>query len=129
MPAYVIADTEVTDLERYEQYNAASPAAIVAGGGRFLVCDGELVVLEGDWQPSRLWCSSLQTLRPRGVGMSRRTTRRRRNSVRAQRTCVWWPGKVSIRLQDQRQPFPRSRSAPAQRKLQSLTAWVRAAVN
>jgi uncharacterized protein (DUF1330 family) len=28
--------------------------AIQAGGGRFLVRGGELAVLEGDWQPSRL---------------------------------------------------------------------------
>ena len=54
MPAYVIAETEVTDPERYEQYKAAVPAAIAAGGGRFLVRGGESVVLEGDWQPSRL---------------------------------------------------------------------------
>ena len=54
MPAYVIVETDVTDPERYEQYKAASPGAIAAGGGRFLVRGGELVVLEGDWQPSRL---------------------------------------------------------------------------
>ena len=54
MPAYVIVETDVTDPERYEQYKAASPAAIAAGGGRFLVRGGELVVLEGDWQPTRL---------------------------------------------------------------------------
>ena len=54
MPAYVIAETEITDPERYERYMAASPAGIAAGGGRFLVRGGELVVLEGDWQPSRL---------------------------------------------------------------------------
>jgi len=54
MSAYVIAETDITDPERYEQYKAASPAAIAAGGGRFLVRGGELVVLEGDWQPSRL---------------------------------------------------------------------------
>jgi uncharacterized protein (DUF1330 family) len=54
MAAYVIVETDVTDPEQYEQYKAASPAAIVAGGGRFLVRGGELVVLEGDWQPSRL---------------------------------------------------------------------------
>ena len=54
MPAYVIVETDITDPERYEQYKAASPAAIAAGGGRFLVRGGELVVLEGDWQPSRL---------------------------------------------------------------------------
>jgi uncharacterized protein (DUF1330 family) len=54
MPAYVIVETGITDPERYEQYKAASPAAVAAGGGRFLVRGGELVVLEGDWQPSRL---------------------------------------------------------------------------
>jgi uncharacterized protein (DUF1330 family) len=54
MPAYVIVETDITDPERYEQYKAASPAAIAAGGGRFLVRGGELLVLEGDWQPTRL---------------------------------------------------------------------------
>lgn len=54
MPAYVIVETDVTDPERYEQYKAASPGAIAADGGRFLVRGGELVVLEGDWRQSRL---------------------------------------------------------------------------
>jgi uncharacterized protein (DUF1330 family) len=54
MPAYVIVETDVTVPEQYERYKAASPAAIAAGGGRFLVRGGELIVLEGDWRPSRL---------------------------------------------------------------------------
>jgi uncharacterized protein (DUF1330 family) len=54
MAAYVIVETDVTDPEQYEQYKAASPAAIAAGGGRFLARGGELAVLEGDWQPPRL---------------------------------------------------------------------------
>jgi uncharacterized protein (DUF1330 family) len=54
MPAFVIVETDITDPGRYEQYKAASAAAVAAGGGRFLVRGGELVVLEGDWQPSRL---------------------------------------------------------------------------
>ena len=54
MPAYVIVETDVTDPERYEQYKAASPAAVAAGGGRFVVRGGDLAVLEGDWHPSRL---------------------------------------------------------------------------
>ena len=54
MPAYVIVETDVTDPEQYEHYKAASPAAIAAGGGRFLVRGGELAVLEGDWRPPRL---------------------------------------------------------------------------
>ena len=54
MPAYVIAETDISDPARYEQYKAASPDAIAAGGGRFLVRGGEMAVLEGDWQPKRL---------------------------------------------------------------------------
>jgi uncharacterized protein (DUF1330 family) len=54
MPAYVIVETEVTDPEQYERYKAASSGAVAAAGGRFLVRGGELAVLEGDWEPSRL---------------------------------------------------------------------------
>lgn len=54
MPAYVIVETDIHDPEQYERYKAASPAAVAAGGGRFVVRGGELAVLEGDWQPSRL---------------------------------------------------------------------------
>jgi uncharacterized protein (DUF1330 family) len=54
MSAYVIVETDINDPEQYEQYKAATPAAIAAGGGRFLVRGGEHIVLEGDWQPTRL---------------------------------------------------------------------------
>jgi len=54
MAAYVIVEIEITDPAQYEQYKAASPGAIAAGDGRFLVRGGELTVLEGDWQPSRV---------------------------------------------------------------------------
>ena len=54
MPAYVIVETDISDPEQYEQYKAASPGAVAAGGGRFVVRGGELAVLEGDWNPSRL---------------------------------------------------------------------------
>jgi uncharacterized protein (DUF1330 family) len=54
MPAYLIVETDITDPVQYEQYKAASPAAVAAGGGRFIVRGGELAVLEGDWAPTRL---------------------------------------------------------------------------
>jgi uncharacterized protein (DUF1330 family) len=54
MPAYLIVETDITDPEQYEQYKAASPGAIAAGGGRFIVRGGEMAVLEGDWHPKRL---------------------------------------------------------------------------
>jgi uncharacterized protein (DUF1330 family) len=54
MPAYVIVETDISDPEQYERYKAASPGAVAAGGGRFVVRGGELAVLEGDWSPTRL---------------------------------------------------------------------------
>ena len=54
MPAYIIVETDVHDPEQYEHYKQATPGAVAAGGGRFLVRGGELSVLEGDWQPKRL---------------------------------------------------------------------------
>jgi uncharacterized protein (DUF1330 family) len=54
MPAYIIVETQISDPEQYEQYKAASPGAVAAGGGKFVVRGGELAVLEGDWHPSRL---------------------------------------------------------------------------
>ena len=54
MPAFVIVETDVHDPEQYEEYKAASPGAVAAGGGRFVARGGELAVLEGDWNPSRL---------------------------------------------------------------------------
>ncbi len=54
MPAYLIVDCEVTDAERYETYKQLAPPAIAKYGGRYLVRGGEVGVLEGDWQPSRV---------------------------------------------------------------------------
>jgi uncharacterized protein (DUF1330 family) len=54
MPAYVVIETDISDPEQYERYKAASPEAVASGGGRFVVRGGELAVLEGDWNPSRL---------------------------------------------------------------------------
>ena len=54
MPAYIVVETDIHDPEQYELYKRASPAAVTAGGGRFIARGGELTVLEGDWQPKRL---------------------------------------------------------------------------
>ena len=54
MPAYLIVETDITDPEQYERYKAETPASLAAVGARFLARGGELAVLEGDWEPSRL---------------------------------------------------------------------------
>jgi uncharacterized protein (DUF1330 family) len=54
VPAYIVVETDVHDAEKYERYKQASPSAVAAGEGRFIVRGGEIAVLEGDWQPKRL---------------------------------------------------------------------------
>ena len=54
MAAYVIADVEITDAERYKDYTAQTPASIARHGGRWVVRGGATQVLEGDWHPGRV---------------------------------------------------------------------------
>ena len=54
MPAYIIADSNVTNPAVYDNYRALVPAAVAAYGGRFVVRGGETAVLEGDWAPRRV---------------------------------------------------------------------------
>ena len=53
MAAYVIADIDVRDAGRYEEYRRIVPPSIAAYGGRYLVRGGEMAILEGDWLPRR----------------------------------------------------------------------------
>ncbi len=54
MPAYLIADIEITDPDGYAEYRKGVPATIEAHGGRFLARGGATQPLEGDWAPARL---------------------------------------------------------------------------
>jgi len=53
MPAYLIADIEVTDSVGYDEYKKRVPAVIAAHGGRYLARGGASEVLEGTWRPKR----------------------------------------------------------------------------
>ena len=54
MPAYLIAEIEVTDPETYEEYRRQVAATVERHGGRFLVRGGAIHGLEGEWKPKRL---------------------------------------------------------------------------
>jgi len=54
MPAYIIADIEVTDSARYDEYRKLAGPAVQRYGGRYLVRGGAHEVLEGDWAPHRV---------------------------------------------------------------------------
>jgi len=54
MPAYVIADLDVTDPVGFEEYRKVVPATIEKYGGRYLVRGGAMETLEGDWPWKRV---------------------------------------------------------------------------
>lgn len=54
MPAYIIANVEVTNPEAYEEYKKGVPATIATYGGRYLTRGGVAETLEGDWSPQRV---------------------------------------------------------------------------
>lgn len=47
MPAYLVANYDVTDLDGYKEYQKGA-APIMAGGGKILVLDADSVKKEGD---------------------------------------------------------------------------------
>lgn len=53
MPAYLIADVEVTDAAGYEEYKKRVPATIAAYGGRYLARGGATETLEGTMSLNR----------------------------------------------------------------------------
>ncbi len=54
MSAYMIADVGIINGERYESYRVAVREAIARNGGRYLARGGDVTVVEGTWNPSRL---------------------------------------------------------------------------
>ncbi len=54
MAAYIIAQVEVTDPDRFGEYAKLAPIAAEKYGGRFLARGGETALLEGNWNPPRV---------------------------------------------------------------------------
>ena len=54
MSAYVIAEVEVTDPGKFEEYRKLVPPTIEAFGGRYVVRGGAIHGREGDWRPKRI---------------------------------------------------------------------------
>ena len=54
MPAYIIAEVDVTDPAGFEEYRKQVPATIQKYGGRYVVRGGNTKTLEGGWAPKRL---------------------------------------------------------------------------
>lgn len=54
MPAYLIAQVDVTDPEAYKLYAARTPGVIEQYGGRFVVRGGDPAALEGELAAPRV---------------------------------------------------------------------------
>lgn len=54
MPAYFVAEIEVTNPEGYEPYRALAGASIAQYGGRFLARGGTVELIEGGPEPKRV---------------------------------------------------------------------------
>jgi uncharacterized protein (DUF1330 family) len=54
MAGYIIAEVQVTDPERYEEYRRQVEGTIAAYGGKYLVRGGQSEALEGDAPRGRL---------------------------------------------------------------------------
>ena len=54
MPAYLIANVDIKNVEKFQEYLKATPSIIKKYGGKFLVRGGDFEVYEGNWNPKRL---------------------------------------------------------------------------
>lgn len=54
MAAYVIAQVDVTDPEKFAEYRSRVSSVIEKFGGRYLVRGGATETAEGSWNPPRL---------------------------------------------------------------------------
>jgi uncharacterized protein (DUF1330 family) len=54
MPAYIIAQVNVKDPSKYQEYAKLAGPANVKYGGKFLVRGGKVDPKEGGWNPKRI---------------------------------------------------------------------------
>jgi uncharacterized protein (DUF1330 family) len=54
MPAYLVSDLTVRNVEAFETYRTRAAKAIAQYGGRYLVRGGDIQTLEGQWKPRLL---------------------------------------------------------------------------
>jgi len=62
MPAYLIANVDVKDTEKFKDYLKATPSVIKQFGGKFLVRSGNFEICEGSWNPKRLVVVELESM-------------------------------------------------------------------
>src|SRR5215204_325331 len=100
--AFVIANIDVKDPVRYQDYIKMSPVSIAKFGGRFVARGGKTEVLEGNWVPKRLVLLEFPSLSAPGSGGPPTITLPPRPSVRRRPTASWSSSKVCETTEAQR---------------------------
>jgi uncharacterized protein (DUF1330 family) len=54
MAAYVIVNVKTSNPVEYERYKEMAQKTVADFGGRYLARGGQMTVLEGSWQPTRI---------------------------------------------------------------------------
>lgn len=56
MSAFILADVEVLDVDRYKEsgYLENTPRIAASFGGKYRIRGGDMQIFEGDWQPVRV---------------------------------------------------------------------------
>ena len=54
MSAYLIANVDVKDTEKFKDYSKAIPSVLKQFGGKLLVRGGDFEICEGNWNPKML---------------------------------------------------------------------------
>ncbi len=62
MPAYVLAQTFITDQEKIKNYIELAPQTIKKYGGLYLARGGEMELLEGKWEVPRLVVAQFESM-------------------------------------------------------------------
>ena len=88
MPAYVLAEVDITNPEGYKEYSTLVPPTIAKFGGRFLHRGGPATPLEGDWprlrrviiefptaEAARQWWESPEYEKPKALRRANSTGR------------------------------------------------------
>ena len=86
MAGYIIAEVQVTDPERYEEYRRQVEGTIAAYGGRYKVRGGKSEALEGDAPRGRLVVLEFDSYEQAKAWYDSRSTPGRRRSVRTPRS-------------------------------------------
>ncbi|HMF29224.1 MAG TPA: DUF1330 domain-containing protein [Candidatus Cybelea sp.] len=54
MSAYVIVNVDTKNPKEYERYKEMAEETVAQYGGRYLARGGQMKVLEGSWEPTRI---------------------------------------------------------------------------